>query len=82
MKSKNIAIWLNINPIGATGKSIIMNKNQYLFHSSHIKPAEILEQWLEKKIIKSREPCSLFTNGQLEIEKIQKSEVTQLISSY
>lgn len=45
-------------------------------------PAEILEQLLKKiKTIKNHEPCSLFTKGQLEIERIRKSEVTQLMSN-
>lgn len=49
MKSKNIAIWLNINPICATGKSIIMKKKISICVIVVIlKAAEILEQLQEK----------------------------------
>lgn len=53
VKSKIIAIWLNINPIGAPGKSTIMEKKdnkKHLSHRSHIQASEILEQlWKKSK---------------------------------
>lgn len=84
-KCKNTAIWLNINPICATGKSIIVEKkiSIWVIVQGHNRACWNCGTiyFKKKEGIWGLWPCPLFTNGQLEIEKVQKFKVTQLISS-
>lgn len=63
-----------------------MKKNQYVSLRSHIKvyrnSGAVSKYQSVNQSIWGLWLCSGFTNGQLEIEKVQKSKITQLISNY
>lgn len=75
MKGKSIAIWLNINPIFTTEKSIMGNISLtgVIFQLAGTR---------EQLIVEANRMLLFLQTGTREVEEVQKSEDTQLMSNH